>query len=551
MKNIEKALIGICISALLTSSASSQSDRDEKNSLKEEATQAMNLTIPQTNKVLLEESINPAEYILGPGDILSIFTWGNFQGQFQMPITPEGMLLVPEVGPVEVAGISLDKAATEIKRNILKRYRNVETIVSLVELRRFKVYVGGGVIKPGAYPATAVSRVSEIIDMAGGFWGYDEEISNSDFKHEFSDEDEQLASKRNISIYRQNGDTLKADILRFEISGHTNYNPTLIDGDRIFVALKEMRVNLYGIFGAVRNPGYFEYSDVDMLSDLLDLGHGLRLDADSSNIEIVRFKEDNETTRSFNVDLTSDEWDLKLRADDRVYVKEIQNYHSKHQVKLTGEFIFPGFYAIHPNTTYLSEILEKADGFTEEASLDEAEMVRVSAEELEDPEFERLQKMLVADMTDSEYDYFKIKSRSKPGRVSVNLNEIINNAGLEKDIILRDGDVINIPKKSKVVTVIGEVANPGIMTYSLGKDYRYYINTAGGFSDRARGSGISVIKGITGEWQKPKKGKTLDPGDTVWVPEKKKRDYWGFIKDSLIFIGNLATVYLVIDQATK
>jgi len=468
-----------------------------------------------------------------------------------MPITPEGMLLVPEVGPVEVAGISLDKAATEIKRNILKRYRNVETIVSLVELRRFKVYVGGGVIKPGAYPATAVSRVSEIIDMAGGFWGYDEEISNFDFKHEFSDEDEQLASKRNISIYRQNGDTLKADILRFEISGHTNYNPTLIDGDRIFVALKEMRVNLYGIFGAVRNPGYFEYSDVDMLSDLLDLGHGLRLDADSSNIEIVRFKEDNETTRSFNVDLTSDEWDLKLRADDRVYVKEIQNYHSKHQVKLTGEFIFPGFYAIHPNTTYLSEILEKADGFTEEASLDEAEMVRVSAEELEDPEFERLQKMLVADMTDSEYDYFKIKSRSKPGRVSVNLNEIINNAGLEKDIILRDGDVINIPKKSKVVTVIGEVANPGIMTYSLGKDYRYYINTAGGFSDRARGSGISVIKGITGEWQKPKKGKTLDPGDTVWVPEKKKRDYWGFIKDSLIFIGNLATVYLVIDQATK
>jgi protein involved in polysaccharide export with SLBB domain len=468
-----------------------------------------------------------------------------------MPITPEGMLLIPEIGPVEVSGISLEKAAEKIKRSIMRRYRNVQTNVSLVELRTFRVYIGGGVVVPGAYPATAVTRVSEIVGLAGGFWGYDEETSNFDSQFEFSDDDEQVASKRNVLVYRQNGDTLKADILRFEVTGQTEYNPTLIDGDRIFVALKEMRVNLYGIFGAVRNPGYFEYSDVDSLADLFDLAHGLRLDADSTSIEIVRFVGDQEDTESIYVDLTTDNWNINLNSDDRVFIKKLHDFHNKHQVKLVGEFKYPGYYAIHPDSTYISEIIEKAGGFTIDASLDEAEMIRVSAEELLDPEYERLKNMLVADMTELEYEYFKIKSRSIPGRVSADISGLINDSDKSKDFLLRDGDVINVPKKSKAISVIGEVSNPGILKYSNGEDYRYYISAAGGYSDRARRGSVSIVKGVTGEWRKAKKGKSLEPGDTVLVPEKKKRDWWGFTKDTLAFIGNLATVYLVVDQATS
>ena len=130
---------------------------------------------PASGKVILEKIIDPKLYILGPGDILSVFIWGNFQGQFTLPVSPEGMLLVPEIGPVAVSGYSLEKAAKIISNKILDRYRNVEIVVSLVNLRVFKVFVGGAVKKPGAYPATSVSRVSELIDMAGGFLGYDKE----------------------------------------------------------------------------------------------------------------------------------------------------------------------------------------------------------------------------------------------------------------------------------------------------------------------------------------------------------------------------------------
>jgi polysaccharide biosynthesis/export protein len=115
---------------------------------------------------------------------------------------------------------------------------------------------------------------------------------------------------------------------------------------------------------------------------------------------------------------------------------------------------------------------------------------------------------------------------------------------------LRNNDVISVPRKRQVVSVSGEVANPGFLTYIPDKDYIYYIQMAGGYSDRAGRGSISIIK-ASGEWKSPKKGKGLEPGDTVWIPEKKKHNYIGTIKDLVIFVGNMATIYLVIRQATQ
>lgn len=548
---IRANLILITVMIAIPSMAMSQGIEADLGERKGDESILTRLPAAKAGKVLLEEKVDPKTYILGPGDILSIFTWGNFQGQYRLPVSPEGVLLVPEIGPIEVSGITLEKAEKKISASILRRYRNVETIVSLVDLRSFKVYVGGAVNFPGAYPATAVTRVSEIINIAGGFLG--EENPEINFPPEIRSmrSDRKMSSKRNLQVYRKNGDSLRADILRFEITGQTKFDPHLRDGDRVFVPVQESSINLYGIFGAVKNPGYFEYSNHDSLADLIELAHGLKLNADSQNIEIVRFKPDNRQTYSMTVDLKSTDWNIPLSADDRVYVKAIQEYHEKYQVLLTGDFEYPGYYAIKKDSTWLTEVVGKAGGFTLMASLEEAEMTRVSIEEIIDPEFERLKKMQVADMSESEYDYYKTKSRSKPGRVAVDFVGLFINGDSTKDFILRDGDVINVPRKSKVVSVIGEVSNPGLLPYKSGADYRYYIRRAGGFSDRASKGKISIIKGISSEWMKAKKGKPLEPGDTVWIPEKKKRDYWTFTKETLAFVGNLATVYLVIQQATK
>lgn len=544
-------LLFIVAMIAVPSMASGQSTEEDLGRGKVDESFLTRLPAPRAGKVLLEEKVDPKTYILGPGDILSIFTWGNFQGQYRLAVSPEGVLLVPEIGPIQVSGISLYRAEKRISARILKRYLNVETIVSLVDLRTFKVYIGGAVNLPGAYPATAVTRVSEIIYMAGGFLGEEDPEINFPPEIRSITSDRKMSSKRNVQVYRKNGDSLTADILRFEITGQTKFDLLLSDGDRILVPVMESSINLYGIFGAVRNPGYFEYSSHDSLSDLIELAHGLKLSADSQNIEVVRFKPDNRQTYSITMDLRSTDWNISLNADDRVYVKAIQEYHEKYQVLLTGEFTYPGYYAVKRDSTWLTEIVEKAGGFTLAASLDEAEMTRVSIEEIIDPEYERLRTMQVSDMSDSEYDYYKTKSRSKPGRVAADFVGLFVKGDLTKDFILRDGDVINVPRKTKVISVIGEVSNPGLLPYRSGADYRHYINAAGGFSYRASKGKVSIIKGISREWKKARKGKPLEPGDTVWIPERKKREYWTFIKETLVFIGNLATVYLVIQQATK
>jgi protein involved in polysaccharide export with SLBB domain len=500
----------------------------------------------------LDQPIDPKTYTLGPGDELTIFIWGNIQAQYSLTITPEGKLMVPTVGPLDMSGMKLSDAKVFIEQQIMEKYRNVRITTDLTSLRNFRVYVGGAVKIPGVYMANGATRVSEIIGLAGGFAM--EEFKGTQWEHRENTEARPIgiASHRNIILNHINGIADTVDILRFEISADFKYDYKLSDGDQIFVPLREKDINLYGIFGGVRNPGFYEYSYRDSLKDLLTLGHGLALNADSAQAELVRFDKDNKTSQTIILPLKEiligQKSDLHLLPDDRVFIKTRSNFNEKQQVLVLGEIKFPGFYAIKPESTYITDVINEAGGFTSLASLPEAEMTRFTSEEIKDREFERLKTMQVKDMSDVEYEYFKMKSREKPGRVSVNFVELFGNKKVG-DLKLRDGDIIMIPRVSEVVTVSGEVASPGLLSYNPGFSYIDYINQAGGYSFRANKSQVRLIKSVTGEWKKPGKKTKLDPGDTILIPEKKRINYLSTIKDAMVFAGSLATVYLVIKQA--
>lgn len=504
--------------------------------------------------VALDEPVDPKTYRLGPGDKLTIFIWGSLQAQHDLTITPEGKLLFPNIGPIDVSGLYLFEAKSRIEKMVLKRYQNVQVTSDLTGLRHFRVYVTGAVNYPGVYEANSTSRVSEVILKAGGFINEDKELDNLQSSTTQVKFPPGIASHRNIIVKHVDGGIDTADVLIFEQAGDLRYNFKLTDGDEVFVPLREEEVNLYGIFGGVRNPGYFEYSPRDSLKDLISLAHGLSINAASSTAELVRFSEDGKATTKTIIALkdilSGRSPDIQLLPDDRIYIRTVKYYHEKQQVLIMGEIKFPGFYAIKPDSTYLTQIIEKAGGFTQLASLTEAEMTRFVSGEVIDREFERLKQMLVADMSDLEYEYFKVKSRQKPGRVSVNFEELFNGGG-EGDIKLRDGDIIYIPRTSEVVVVSGEVANPGIISYHPRYNYLNYIELAGGYSFRADKGKVRVIKGVTGEWKKAKRKTRIDPGDAILIPEKKKIKYFSVIKDVVTFLGGTATVYLVIREATK
>jgi len=484
---------------------------------------------------VLEKSIDPAEYVLGTGDQISLDIWGETNIHHVLTVTPEGNLLIPRVGRVQVGGEYLAKAKDIIQKAVLQSYKNVPVTITLLNLRKVKVMVVGAVKAPGIYPVYANTRVSEVINRARGF------LDNS--------------SLRNIVVTHPDGNTTVVDVFGFGRIGDRSRNPYVLGGDVIFVPARERNINTVGIYGAVKSGGEFEYASQDSLLDLIRLAYGLTLDVELLQGELVRFNPDNLTTTNIPIDLKAllagndPQKNLPLLPDDRVFIRTVPKFHKKDQVIVHGEVYYPGVYHIEEDKTKLSEVVTKAGGFTPNASLAEAEMVR--SYNVVDPEFERLKSIPVADMTESEYAYFKLRSREKPGRVACDFEKLFLEGLSEYDITLKSGDVINIPPKSMVVNVSGSVINSGLVPYEPGRDYKYYIERAGGFSWKARRGKIMIIKGQTGERMKPSKRRKIDPGDTILVPEKPERNYWKFFRDTILVLGNVATIYLVIQQATE
>ncbi len=483
---------------------------------------------------VLDRSVDPQEYVVGPGDELVLILWGEISESFLLEVTPESKVLVPHVGEISVRQLTLAQAREKIIGEVSKRYRNVDTSVSLTKVRRFRVFVVGAVNLPGTYTATAVDRVSMLVDQAGGF--------------------APGASRRDIQVKRQDFSTVVADLLHFIIVGDLEDNPYVVDGDVVNVPV---RVDSVGVFGAVNVEGYYELKEGDRISDLVEMSRGLARDAYMERAELVRFREDRKTSEHIFVDLAKaiqeedPGYDLILQSDDVLLLRRVPEWHPEYLVEVRGEAVFPGHYAIEKDQTYLSEVIDRAGGLKPEASLSEADLIRTLYEGNPDLEFERLREIPVAEMSDDEYSYFKMKSRQLHEVVVVDFERLFLKNDKSADVLLKRGDIIDIPAIRKTVNVNGLVNDPGAVQHRPGKKLNYYIDQAGGYHWNARKSRVRVIKGSTGQWLKPSRVKDIEPGDTIWVPEKPERNYWDLFKDFVRVSAEIATVVLVAHQVTK
>ena len=483
---------------------------------------------------VLDKNIDPQEYVVGPGDELVLILWGEISESFLLEITPEGKVLVPHVGEVLVKQLTLAQARVKIIEAVDKRYRNVEASVSLVKIRKFRVFVVGAVNLPGTYTATAVDRISMLIDQAGGF--------------------APGASRRNIQVKRQDSNTVGADLLRFIAVGDLEDNPYAVDGDVVTVPIQ---VDSVGVFGAVNVEGYYELKEGDRIGDLVEMSRGLVRDAYMEKAELVRFQEDRKTSEHIFIDLAKavverdPEHDLLLQSEDVLLVRRIPEWHPEYLVEVRGQAVYPGHYTIEQNQTYLSDVVERAGGLKPDASLNQAKLIRTLYEGDPDLEFERLREMTRAEMSDDEYSYFKTKSRQLHQVVVVDFEKLFMNNDKSEDVLLQRNDIIDIPALIKTVNVNGLVNDPGAVQYRAGEKLGYYIDQAGGYHWNARKSKVRVIKGSTGQWLKPSKVKGIEPGDIIWVPEKPERSYWSLFKDFVRVSAEIATVVLVAHQVTK
>ena len=196
----------------------------------------------------------------------------------------------------------------------------------------------------------------------------------------------------------------------------------------------------------------------------------------------------------------------------------------------------------------LTDIIALASGFTENASFDEASIIRRSSTTIQDLEYERLRRMVAADMTPQEYDLFKSLSRSRPGEISIDFVKLFKGKDLSNDIFLVNRDVITIPAMRDLVRVTGAVQQPGYIKWEKNADTNFYIGKAGGFNFNADAGKARIIKAKTGQYFKLSKKILLEAGDTIHIPETKPFDTWGAVKDAAAVFANAATIIIMAKQ---
>ncbi|MFI5251808.1 MAG: SLBB domain-containing protein [Bacteroidota bacterium] len=514
-----------------------------------EAKKQENLSAIQSGGVALESKVNPELYFLGPSDVLSINIWLSPPVNFTLTVTPEGTLIIPTVGELMVADLTLKDAKTKIIQTIRKKYLTAEITATLVKPRPIIVTILGDVLNPGLYTMSAVDRTNKAVEEANTprRAGSEDQLSaiiNS-------------MAQRSIMVKHKDGSEERVDIVKFLATKEDTWNPYLREGDVITVPARTSSKNVFGIYGQVNSPGRYEFVEGDSLLGAIKIAQGFTRIADTDTIELSRLSADGISITSQQVDLkkiqdgTSP--DIPLQPGDRIVVKAHADLREDYRVYVSGEVVYPGTYPISKNQTHLSEIIKQAGGFTTDASLGTAELIRrtLSPDKIN---FERLMSLRGSISSQDSVDFtMETDLRLRKEFVTIDFKKLFLEHDSTQDVILQTEDVINVPIQHQTVYVFGQVLLPGHIPLVEGKTYEYYVQKAGGYTDRARKGDIRIIKARTQQWIEPDKTQ-IEDGDYVWIPREPDHPfaYWMTIgSQAASMLSVVIGIGVLIVQLTK
>ena len=482
----------------------------------------------------VEIPVSDTSYIVGPGDMLSISIFGTKFYNFNVTVNSDGSVVIPKLGTILVRHGTLRDVRDRLHGLLRAEVQRADINISLVRARQVKVTVSGAVLKPGVVTLPATARVSEALTISGGA-------------------DKDTTSLRNIIVRRTDGKEIRADLTRYFRTGDLEANPFVSGGDRIYFPPRDRRV---GVFGAVGMEGRLDFVPGERLYDIIDVCQGLRASAYLDSVVVVRFRDDNVTTDRFFLDLrgypTDQTPNIELQTGDLILIRSVPQFQQHQLVLVTGEVRYEGSYSIERGQTTLRELIDRAGGFTTQASLEEAVVIRKPPDNEKDPEFERLQKIPAADMQEDEYQYFKARSREKIGMMVVDFKQLFLHDDATQDIIMQEGDVVEIPREKNYIRIIGRAENPGNVIFHRDWSYMDYINKVGGFGWRAD-EDVLVVKARTGELvdAADEEDYELEPGDTIWVREVPKTQFWEVAFTALGVISQLAGIVGIVIAVSR
>ncbi|MBI5169195.1 MAG: SLBB domain-containing protein [Candidatus Eisenbacteria bacterium] len=524
---MRRAALALCLlAALVTAPEAARAQRDEPGVTGTDRAAALDATranAPRVIPVALAGPVDPALYRVGPGDQFVIQLRGPVTRTMPMEVDPEGMLLIPEVGPVHVSGSTLALARKDVVSRVRGQFRNVEVDLQLVRPRSFRVALVGQVREPGTVTVNATMRVGDLIEPGMLLEG---------------------ASRRRIALRHLDGTREECDLARLWQAGDAVRNPLLRDGDVVEVPSATEFVVAQG---AVARPGRYELSPSDHASTLLRLAGDPLPSALVDELLILRFDGTAEIeTLHVNVeDVYSGRNDPSLGDGDHLYLYFLPRYRLQHEAHIVGEVQRPGAYPITEGATRLSQLVRSASGFLPGADLTSIHVRRRTAPGAEkDAELDRLLRLSRSELTASEYEVLRTRLASQREEYRVHWSSVLRDTS--RDLLLRDGDVVQIDRLVLSIRVDGEVRRPGIVNFVPGTSVEDYVRTAGGYTSRAWHGKVRVTRAVTGQTLLARNVRSLDPGDFVWVPEKPDVTVWEQAGRVLSSLAQIATVVIAI-----
>ncbi len=580
MRTNRRILILVGLFQLVGGIIIAQAKKEIPSSGVEGLTGKSTLGAQQFPTVPMESTIDPEQYVVGPSDIINVGLWGLVSASLPLSstplvVTPEGTLIVPTVGEIRVAGLSLADVKGKVSQEVKKKYLWCDVTVTLLSPRSFLVNVSGAGLSQDTYVASAVERVDKLVTEASrmhaissampaqtkptaGAEQTEKESPTSEVRRDELKEPANELSTRNILLKRRDGKSYRVDILLYYATGDGRYNPFLLDGDVVVIPRKDLERNFVSIYGAVNAPGQYEFVADDSLTRTVRIAQGTTELADLEDVIISRLSEDGDRTDEIHLNLDAilhgREPDFPIHRGDRISVKEKLDLRRDYKVFVSGEVKQPGYILITRQSTRLSKVIKDAGGFTEYASLPEAMILRPEENFPEmTPSFTHARTMRSINPFSPDSLYYLLSVRSNYRTVVADFPRVFTTHDSAQDITILDKDVIIIPSNRKTVYVDGQVVNPGHVPFVAGQKFEDYLKKAGGYSEEADEGEARVIKGKTLEWAKPE-DTIVESGDRIYVPRKPRREftyYFNIFRDVFGIATGVATITLLYIQINK
>jgi protein involved in polysaccharide export with SLBB domain len=574
-KSILNLILLLCIGYTAESQVmGSSSDFDMTKLMQQNAPSGSELL--RTELLPSDNIVDPITYRVGPGDVLSIqILSGNATEQY-ISITPENSVLIPRIGEVSLLGKTLSQAKDTIITVMKNRNPQATITVMLRKSRTLYISIKGNIRFPGTYTVPASMRVSTIIRLAnqppksaaqntmGGTSAQIDqskelnaiEAQKSVLKAGTMSAGEDLPSfvARNISILHTDGSAHNVDLEKSITEVRNNLDPTLREGDQIYVPFEKPGYATIAIAGAVRRPITIAYKQGDKASMLLKLGYGFTEDANVNEVYLDQGGQQTKIPVQSDGTLSKD-IDIVPGAVIVVRSNNILATGFKTGVaELTGAIQNPGAYTIKAGITTLKDIIEQAGGITDKAYLPLAYIVRREKQEpaSNEPRFRAMMGMQFTDLKAEDTMRYLMHSMYRKPSVACDFTKAFS--GSEKDnVLIEDGDIIVMPENPQRVYVYGQVNNPGYVTFVSGKTMDWYIQQAGGYAAGADEDLTRIIKGRSKIWvEGDKKDVFVESGDEIYCAPPSQRppgyeyQYYSFL---ITAIGGLVATLNVVYYA--